>query len=164
MLGVCFLCWLIFRCPFHPRVTAVASKRSRWFCQKCRWQVTAKHPCILRMWLCMKWRDMVHGSMVYTKYAPKRPHFHVAPPTWQPNSAVSTLPCKKLQSLIQNRTRQKRSESARELRTALTLRASLSGTFLQTLPDLVMSLKGHSLSPRSCPPTPSAPFERFGYW
>ena len=34
-----------------------------------------------------------------------------------------------------------------------TLRASLSGTFLQTLPDLVTPLKGHSLSPRSCPAT-----------
>ena len=29
-----------------------------------------------------------------------------------------------------------------------TLRAPLSGTFLQTLPDLVTPLKGHSLSPR----------------
>ena len=47
--------------------------------------------------------------------------------------------------------------------TFLTLRASLSGTFLQTLPDLVTPLKGHSLSPRSCPPTRSAPSERFGY-
>ena len=44
-----------------------------------------------------------------------------------------------------------------------TLRASLSGTFLQTLPDLVTPLKGRSLSPRSCPPTRSAPSERFGY-
>ena len=44
-----------------------------------------------------------------------------------------------------------------------TLRASLSSTFLQTLPDLVTPLKGHSLSPRSCPPTWSAPFEMFGY-
>ena len=43
-----------------------------------------------------------------------------------------------------------------------TLRASLSGTFLQTLPDLVTPLKRHSLSPRSCPPTRSAPSERFG--
>ena len=41
--------------------------------------------------------------------------------------------------------------------------ASLSGTFLQTLPDLVTPLKGHSLPPRSCPPTRSAPSERFGY-
>ena len=45
----------------------------------------------------------------------------------------------------------------------LALRASLSGTFLQTLPDLVTPLKGYSLSPRSCPPTRSAPSERFGY-
>ena len=44
-----------------------------------------------------------------------------------------------------------------------TLRAPLSGTFLQTLPDLVTPLKGHSLSPRSCPATRSAPSERFGY-
>ena len=29
-------------CPFHPRVTAVARKRPRSFCRKCRWQVTAK--------------------------------------------------------------------------------------------------------------------------
>ena len=32
-----------------------------------------------------------------------------------------------------------------------TLRASLSGSSLQTLPDLVTPLKGYSLSPRSCP-------------
>ena len=33
---------LIWR-SFHPRVTAVARKRPRSFCQKCRWQVTPKH-------------------------------------------------------------------------------------------------------------------------
>ena len=44
-----------------------------------------------------------------------------------------------------------------------TLPASLSGTVLQTLPELVAPLKGHSLSPRSCPLTLSAPSERFGY-
>ena len=38
------LCVLtLTRCPFHPRVTAVARKRPRSFCQKCRWQVTPKH-------------------------------------------------------------------------------------------------------------------------
>ena len=47
--------------------------------------------------------------------------------------------------------------------TSTTLRTSLSGTFLQTLPDLVTPLKGHSLFPRSCPATRSAPSERFGY-
>ena len=83
-----FLCWLLFRYPFHPRVTAVARKRSRSFCQKCSWQVTAKHACALRMWLCMKmnwclmssdvswhirdsfaWSGTVHGYMVYTERA-----------------------------------------------------------------------------------------------
>ena len=29
----------LIRCPFHPRVTAVARERPRSFCQKCRWQV-----------------------------------------------------------------------------------------------------------------------------
>ena len=33
----------LIRCPFHPRVTAVARHRPRSFCQKCRWQVTPKH-------------------------------------------------------------------------------------------------------------------------
>ena len=33
----------LIRCPFHPRVTAVARKRPRSFDQKCRWQVTPKH-------------------------------------------------------------------------------------------------------------------------
>ena len=46
-----FLCWLLFRYPFHPPVTAVARKKSRSFCQKCRWQVTAKHAYTLRMWI-----------------------------------------------------------------------------------------------------------------
>ena len=46
-----FLCWLLFRYPFHPRVTTVARKISRPFCQKCRWQVTAKLAYTLRMWL-----------------------------------------------------------------------------------------------------------------
>ena len=43
----------------HPtaRVTTVA--------RKCRCRVTAKHTCTLHMWLCVKWRDMVHGCMVY---------------------------------------------------------------------------------------------------
>ena len=39
----------------------IARKRSRSFCQKCRWQVTAKYACTLRMWLCMKW----HGAWLY---------------------------------------------------------------------------------------------------
>ena len=39
------------RYPFQSRVTAVARKRSRSFCQKCMWQVTAKHIRTLHMWL-----------------------------------------------------------------------------------------------------------------
>ena len=40
----CQLCSLtLIRCRFHPRVTAIARKRPRSFCRKCRWQVTSKH-------------------------------------------------------------------------------------------------------------------------
>ena len=56
-----FLCWLLFRYLVHPCVTAAARKRPRSFCQKCRWQVIAKHAYTLRMWLCMKW----HGAWLY---------------------------------------------------------------------------------------------------
>ena len=66
--GVYFLCWLLFRYPFHPRVTAVARKRSRSFCQACRWQVTAKHAYTLRMWLCIKW----HGAWLYGVHRTRR--------------------------------------------------------------------------------------------
>ena len=86
---VSFLWWLLFGYPFHPRVTAVARKRSRSFCQRCRWQVTGKHAYTVPMWLWMKWHcNLVHGWMVYTELAPKRQHFtwhqpcnnHRAPP------------------------------------------------------------------------------------
>ena len=56
-----FLCWLLFRYPFHPRVTAAARKRPRSSCQKRRWQVATKHAYTLHMWLCMKW----HGEWLY---------------------------------------------------------------------------------------------------
>ena len=63
-----FLCWLLFRYLFHPRVTAVARKRPRSSCQKRRWQVTAKHAHTLRMWLCMKW----HGAWLYGVHRMRR--------------------------------------------------------------------------------------------
>ena len=63
-----FLCWLLFRYPFHPRVTAVACKRSQSFRQKCRWQVTAKHAYTLCMWLCVKW----HGAWLYGVHRTRR--------------------------------------------------------------------------------------------
>ena len=63
-----FLWWRLFRYPFHPRVTAVARKRSRSFCQKRRWQVTVKHAYTLRMWLCMK----CHGAWLYGVHKTRR--------------------------------------------------------------------------------------------
>ena len=63
-----FLCWLLFRYPFQPRVIEVARKRPRSFRQKCRWQVTAKHAYTLRMWLCMKW----HCAWLYGVHRTRR--------------------------------------------------------------------------------------------
>ena len=59
--SISFFLFSLFQYLFHPRVTAVARKRPRSFCQKCRQQVTAKHTCTLCMWLCMKW----HGTWLY---------------------------------------------------------------------------------------------------
>ena len=57
-----------------PCVTAVAYKRPRSFCQKCRWQVTAKHAYTLRMWLYMKWH-----SIWCTQNVPRWQQILVAP-------------------------------------------------------------------------------------
>ena len=83
-----FLCWLLFRYPFHPRVTAVARKRPRSFCEKRRWQVTAKHAYTLRMWLCMKW----HGAWLYGVHRTRRDWLSLAADSCGTShaSAVST--------------------------------------------------------------------------
>ena len=50
------------------------------FCQRCRWQVTAKRLCTPHMWLRRKWHcKLAHGCMVYTEDAPRRHQFHVPP-------------------------------------------------------------------------------------
>ena len=81
-------------CPFHgqlpvqtlisvsvpPPCYCSSTKRSRSFCQTCRWQVTDKHTCTLPMYLWMKWHSkLVHGCMVYIEHAPRRQQFHLAP-------------------------------------------------------------------------------------
>ena len=114
-----FLCWLLFRYPFHPHVTAAARKRPRSFCQKRRWQVTAKHAYTLRMWLCMKW----HGAWLYGVHRTRRDWISLAA------DSCGTSHCKYTTSVdIQNRTTKtihscritcERSESARERRIAL---------------------------------------------
>ena len=86
-----FPCWLLFWYPFQPRVTAVACQRSWSFCEKCRWQVTAKHTYTLRMWLHIKWHcKLVHVCIVYTEPVLRWWQFHMAPAKQLPNSTVST--------------------------------------------------------------------------
>ena len=117
-----FLCWLLFRYPFHPRVTAVARKRPRSSCQKRRWQVATKHAYTLRMWLCMKW----HGAWLYGVHRTRRDWLSLAADSCGTShaSAVSTP----LRWIFKNalwktvhscRITRERSESAREWRIAL---------------------------------------------
>ena len=70
---VSFLFWLLFQYLFHPRVTAVAHKRSWSFCQKLQLNTRTPYVCGFA------WSDMVHGCMVYTELAPGWQQFHVAP-------------------------------------------------------------------------------------
>ena len=52
----CMRPWMSDWC--YTCVTALSCKRSWSVCQKCRWHVTAKYACTLRVCLCMKW----HGT------------------------------------------------------------------------------------------------------
>ena len=80
---------------------------------KVHWQVTAKHVCHLRMWLCKKWCDMMHGCMVYTERAEtaavSQQNSFLSAPLWWIFKTYS----EKLQSLTENHIR----EYAREWRT-----------------------------------------------
>ena len=122
--GVNFLCWLLFRYSFQPYVTAVTRKRSRSFCQKCRWRVITKHTCF-------DWSVIVNWCMV--EWCSQNLHRKGSSFTWhQPCNNEIALSIhhfarlilriraiKRIQSLIQNRTKHERSESVREQRIAL---------------------------------------------
>ena len=74
-----FLCWFSFWYLFHPLVTTVAYKRSKSFCQKCKWQVTTKHTWTLHMWLWMKWHcKLVQNCMVYRECLLRWQQFHMS--------------------------------------------------------------------------------------
>ena len=62
-----FLCWLLFRYPFHPRVTAVARKRPGHSAKSAggRLQLNTHTPYVCGF----AWSDTVHGCMVYTERA-----------------------------------------------------------------------------------------------
>ena len=107
-----------------PHVTTAAHKRSWPFCQKCRWQVTAKYTCSLPIWFWITLQTCA-WCMVYTKCVLRGQQFHVA---WNnQNNAVSSqhhsrwilqARCVKLQSPIQSHLQLKHSESAWKQRIA----------------------------------------------
>ena len=129
-LRVNFLCWLLFWYPFHPRVTAIVCKRPRSVCQKCRWQVTAKHTYTLRMWLCLKW----HGAWLYGVHRTCAETAAVSCGTSHA-SAVNTPLRWIFKSVLWKASHSCRityecSDSARERRIALYKQSSISQSFL----------------------------------
>ena len=54
----------LIRCPFHPRVIAVARKRPRSLCQKCGWQVAPKQAYTLDA-VKSEWADYVAVQACY---------------------------------------------------------------------------------------------------
>ena len=75
--GSAFCTDSLFLCPSLPCVAAVARKRSRSFCQKCRWQVTATHAYIhllsvnvnvhivKKLYACIKQEQERHSGKCY---------------------------------------------------------------------------------------------------
>ena len=102
---------LLLRCPLHPSFTAVARKLSRSFCQKCGWQVTAKHTCIVLGTPNLRRDDSSftwHESYVTTGVTNCN-HF----------DGHYKTHCVKLQSFIQSRIQLEHSGSARKQTIAL---------------------------------------------
>ena len=87
---VSFLCWLLFRYPFHPVLPLQLVKDS---CHSAKGTGVRLQLNTHATYVCgFKWRHCksVHGCMVFTELAPRRQKLHVAPAMQQPNSAVST--------------------------------------------------------------------------
>ena len=120
---VSFPCWLLFRYPFHPRVTAVARKRSRPFRQKCsgRLQLNTHTP-----YLCgFEWSDIVNWFTVEWWMQNLRPYGSISHGTshatikeryqYTTSGDINNTCYKRIQSLIQNHVRHVHSESAWEV-------------------------------------------------
>ena len=106
-----FLCWLLFRYQFHPRVTTVARKKSRSFCQKCRWQVTAKtrihltyvdfiEPCFgighnLSLICQMTSEDIKHQLIIIIIPVPYGSKLHIPPTNYHVSPSCSTRAIRK---------------------------------------------------------------------
>ena len=108
----------LYQYLFHPRVTAVARKRSRPFCQKRRWQVTAKHAYTLRIpyiHLCMMW----HGAWLYGVHRTRAEMAAVSCGTSHASAASTLKKQKQKQNALQKASHSRRitcerSESAQE--------------------------------------------------
>ena len=88
---VSFLCWLLFRYPFHPPGLPLQHVKDPGHSANStgvRLQINIHAPYVC----CFEWRHCkpVHRCMVFTELAPRWQQFHVAPAMQQPNSAVST--------------------------------------------------------------------------
>ena len=97
----------------------VARKRCRSFCQKRRWQVTAKHAYTLHMWLCMKW----HGAWLYGVHRTRRDSssflWHQPCQRCKYTTSVDIQKTRYKKAIHSCRITCERSESARERRIAI---------------------------------------------
>ena len=102
-----------------PHVTAEAHERLS-FCQKWRWQVTAKHACILCIWLCIKWHGAWLNGIHRTQCCGVRSSFKRHQPCqYCKYTTLVTNQNAPLKASHSCRISSEHSESARERRTAL---------------------------------------------
>ena len=102
-----FVCLILFRYPFHARVTALARKRSRSFCLGCRQQVTVEQACILHQQIRSGMSVRTHQGNELTRNSPgnSRPQSsQLTEPLWtDPCSKGVELPrAQELATLLQN--------------------------------------------------------------
>ena len=111
----------LIRCPFHPCVTAVARKRPRSFCQKCRWQVTRKHAYNLDQTK-PEWADyaavraqcgnLSRNELTRNLSGDVRPQSsQLAEPLWTDPSSKSGVSVRELISTSKTKTKQKRNKN-----------------------------------------------------
>ena len=118
-----------------PHVTAEAHERLS-FCQKWRWQVTAKHSCILCIWLCIKWHGAWLNGIHRTQCCGVRSSFKRHQPCqYCKYTTLVTNQNAPLKASHSCRISSEHSESAQEQRTAL-----YKNSPLQQLHEIVQEL------------------------
>ena len=108
-----------------PRVTAVARKRPKSFCQKCRWQVTPKHAYTLDPSK-SEWADYAVvqaecGNLSENELTSNSPgntrlqSFQLAEPLWTVSGLKSETGLRELISALKNKNKKNKAQTKNEL-------------------------------------------------